>query len=95
MSDPTATVVPPWRQAEFKDWLRRNEVTDYLHPQSFYDYGGAFLAGAKREPVTGHWPDTFKLPGHPTFSVESKYAGPGTHPGRWVKGRLVRAAEGP
>jgi hypothetical protein len=22
----------------------------------------------------GHWPDTFKKPNHPTFSVESQYA---------------------
>ncbi len=33
----------------------------------------------------GHWPDTFKKPNHPTFSVESQYAkGPdAAKAGRW------------
>ncbi len=39
-----------------------------------YDLRGAFKAGVKPDPDTGHWPDTFKKPNHPTFSVESRYA---------------------
>lgn len=39
-----------------------------------YDLRGAFKAGLKPDPKSGHWPDTFKKPNHPTFSVESKYA---------------------
>ncbi len=39
-----------------------------------YDLRGAFKAGLKPDPKTGHWPDTFKKPNHPTFSNESKYA---------------------
>lgn len=53
-------------------------MRDLDHPDSHYDYRGAFLAGLGRGASTGHFPDTFKQHGHPTFSVESKYsAGPG------------------
>jgi hypothetical protein len=34
---------------------------------------GAFKAGL-RPSANGHWPDTYKKPNHPTFSVESQYA---------------------
>ena len=47
-----------------------------------YDLRGAFKAGLKPDTATGHWPDTFKKPGHPTFSDESKYARFG-NPGHW------------
>jgi hypothetical protein len=46
-----------------------------------YDLRGAFKSGLKPD-VTGHWPDTFKKPSHPTFSNESRYAKFGK-PGRW------------
>jgi hypothetical protein len=36
----------------------------------------------------GHFPDTFKLPNHPTFSAESKYATPGAP--RWTGDKLIR-----
>lgn len=39
-----------------------------------YDLRGAFKAGLKPSEENGHWPDTFKKPNHPTFSVESKFA---------------------
>ena|SRR2546430_14681731 len=39
-----------------------------------YDLRGAFKAGLTPDPKTGHWPDTFKKPNHPTFSNESMYA---------------------
>ena len=39
-----------------------------------YDLRGAFKAGLKPDPVSGHWPDTFKKPNHPTFSDQSMYA---------------------
>jgi hypothetical protein len=38
-----------------------------------YDLRGAFKAGL-RPAANGHWPDTYKKPNHPTFSVESQYA---------------------
>lgn len=38
-----------------------------------YDFRGAFKAGVGPD-QSGHWPDTFKKPNHPTFSDESMYA---------------------
>jgi hypothetical protein len=35
---------------------------------------GAYKAGLKPDPTSGHWPDTFKKPNHPTFSDQSMYA---------------------
>lgn len=81
---PEVTPVPDARAAEFQAWLKRNRVTDLDAPDSYYDYRGAFMAGIDRG-KNGHWPDTFKQHGHPTFSVESKYATPGdTTAGHWV-----------
>jgi cell wall-associated NlpC family hydrolase len=39
-----------------------------------YDLRGAFTSGLTPDPETGHWPDTYKKPNHPTFSNQSKYA---------------------
>jgi len=47
-----------------------------------YDLRGAYEAGIVPGPDQ-HFPDTFKLPGHPTFSIESKYWKPGMPAGRW------------
>jgi len=35
-------------------------------PKHFYDYRAAFKAGVEPD-EKGHWPDTYKLPGHPTL----------------------------
>ena len=51
-----------------------------------YDLRGAFKARVKPDPQTGHWPDTFKKPNHPTFSDQSQYArdpNVGYAAGRW------------
>jgi hypothetical protein len=39
-----------------------------------YDLRGAYKAGLKPDPQTGHWSDQFKKPNHPTFSDQSQYA---------------------
>ena len=39
-----------------------------------YDLRGAWQAGLEPDPASGHWPDEFKKPNHPTFSVESRFA---------------------
>lgn len=75
---PEVTQLPPEKEAEFQAWLRTNGVTDLDHPDSHYDYRGAFLAGEGRGADSGHFTDRFKEHGHPTFSEESKYSkGPG------------------
>ena len=51
-------------------------------PGQFYDYRGAFRAGARPD-ETKHWPSDFKLPGHPNmivggFHVQTGQRVPGT-----------------
>jgi len=70
---PYETTVPANREGEFQDWIGRHGITDLDHPDSFYDYRGAFLAGEEPD-ARRHWTDRFKQPGHPTFSAESQYA---------------------
>jgi hypothetical protein len=59
------------QESKFQAWKLINAPTDSGQD---YDYRGAFLAGVTADPDSGHWPDTFKKPNHPTFSNESKYA---------------------
>jgi diguanylate cyclase (GGDEF)-like protein len=93
---PEVTSLPPGREGDFQAWVRQNQITDLDHPQSFYDYRGAFLAGATRDPATGqNWPDPWKQHGHESFSVESQYARPGDpEAGRWEGDRFVSPNSG-
>ena len=84
------TALSPKDEAQFAQWVAAHKIADVDAPDSFYDYRGAYKAGV--DPVGGHWPDTFKQHGHPTFSVESQYsAGPGDG-GTWDEnGQFVPA----
>jgi len=73
------TRIPPDQEPAFQAWKAANAPKD---SGADYDLHGAFLAGVKPDPETGHWPDTFKKPNHPTFSDQSKYAAYGK-PGSW------------
>lgn len=53
-----------------------------------YDLRGAFSEGTDRDP-SGHLPDTWKKPNHPTFSNESIYAKYG-NPGHWNGDQFVQ-----
>jgi len=55
----------------FQDWKTKYAPDDSGQD---YDLRGAFKAGLTPNPETGHWPDTFKKPNHPTFSDQSIYA---------------------
>ena len=49
-----------------------------------YDYDAARRAGVQQD-YRGHWPDTFKLPNHITFSDQSMYHGQhGAQGGQWA-----------
>jgi hypothetical protein len=64
------TLLLPEEEAAFAKWMKLFAPQDSGED---YDFRGAFKAGYK--PGTdGHWPDTFKKPNHPTFSIESIYA---------------------
>ena len=73
------TTLPAGQEPEFQKWKAANAPKD---SGADYDLRGAFEAGVKPDPETGHWPDTFKKPNHPTFSNQSKYAEYGK-PGTW------------
>ena len=56
---------------EFTTWYGKHAKTLGLNadpddPKHFYDYRAAFKAGVEPDDK-GHWPDTYKLPGHPTL----------------------------
>ena len=57
--------------------LRADAETDY--DMSRYLREG----GQRPEDPSGHYPDTYKKPTHPTFSEESIYHGPEAQGGRW------------
>lgn len=69
-TSPYDTTLSKDEESKFQDWKQK-----YAPNDSGYDYDlrGAFKAGLKPDPETGHWPDTFKKPNHPTFSNESIY----------------------
>ena len=53
-------------------------------PEHYYDYRGYFKEhNNAAEEIKGHFDDKYKLPGHETFSIESKYYKPGMMAGHW------------
>lgn len=58
-------------ESEFQQWKQKYAPNDTGED---YDLRGAFKEGLEPDPKTGHWPDTYKKPNHPTFSNESQYA---------------------
>lgn len=86
----------PTEKKAFDAWLAANKVREPMHPDQHYDYVGAFREGMARAPgEQGHFKDTYKLPGHETFSNESKYAiGPNAvKAGYWREDTFVPPTE--
>jgi hypothetical protein len=79
---PETTQLSPEEERGFQTWAKKNNIRDVDHPDSHYDYRGAYVAGVKAGP-DAHWPDTFKQHGHPTFSEESQYSKGAGDGGRW------------
>jgi len=65
------TPLSPDGEIGYQIWKRK-----YAPKDSGWDYDlrGAYAAGLTPDPTTGHWPDTYKKPNHPTFSDQSKFA---------------------
>jgi len=78
ISIPTVDEQPAWDK-----WLMKNKINEPYHPAQHYDYVSAFRNGINRDKENGHFPDTYKLPNHPTFSVESMYYQPNMKAGYW------------
>lgn len=65
------TKLTPDEEVSFQAWKRKYAPNDSGED---YDLRGAYKAGLTPDAQTGHWPDTFKKPNHPTFSDQSQYA---------------------
>ena len=66
------------------------EVSEKKNESDDYDYAGYRNAVAKglikpKEGEEDHYPDTFKLPNHVTFSNESMYSNAKTPGGNWME----------
>ena len=84
------TLLTPETEAKFQQWVVQNKIRDVDHPDSHYDYRGAWLAGMSADPKAGmHWPDQFKQHGHETFSNESQYARGPYDAGHWEGDKFV------
>lgn len=73
---------------------KANRITQYqllkaaiktANPNERYDHIGYLqkYGTLDPDPVTGHYPDEFKLPSHPTFSTESVYSNDKHRGGTW------------
>lgn len=81
------TPLSPDEEEKFRAWKKKHAPED---SGDDYDLRGAFKAGVTPDPKTGHWPDTFKKPNHPTFSVESQYAKDAPErAGRWEGEKFI------
>lgn len=65
------TKLSPEAEVQFQEWKAQNAPKDSGQD---YDLRGAFASGITADPSTGHWPDAWKKPNHPTFSDQSIYA---------------------
>jgi hypothetical protein len=81
--DGETTRISAEQEPGFQGWLKRNGVRDLDNPDSHYDYRGAYLGGVGRGVDSGHFPDTYKQHGHPTFSNESQYSSNANDGGSW------------
>jgi hypothetical protein len=84
------TQLSPMEEQNFTQWKAQYAPNDSGED---YDLRGAFKANLRPDPKTGHWPDTYKKPNHPTFSNESQYAKFGK-PGHWEGDRFIPAKQG-
>lgn len=89
---------------DFLNWYSRTarEAGISLDPydkEHYYDYKSYYNDVVKPKGLAQwhaewikdgmHWSDKYKLPGHPTFSVESKYYEPGMLAGHWENDNYV------
>ena len=84
------TTLTPAEETAFQRWAAKNRVRLDAGWNEDYDMRGLWKANPNATPdERGHWPDTFKLPNHPTFSNQSIYATPDAP--QWYGKRLIDA----
>jgi hypothetical protein len=81
MTDQYNTDLSPEEEQRYHQWAEQNN----RQKDTFdYDMRGAWKQGERGDPSTGHFPDTYKKPNHPTFSDQRRYHGAGGRMGgRW------------
>jgi len=65
-------------EARFQKWVASQSKArgrDMSNEDIDYDLRGYWLSGGYKAEASGHMPDTYKKPNHPTFSNESVYHG--------------------
>jgi hypothetical protein len=82
------------KKLPFNEFLRgvdKNYVSnDYDLESAYNELPYNTLLNWKTNPKKNHLPDTYKLPNHPTFSVESKYYKQGMKAGYWDKDTFIK-----
>jgi hypothetical protein len=79
MTDQYNTKLSDEDEAKYQQWAKDNKREKDTYD---YDMRGAWKEGITADP-SGHFPDTYKKPNHPTFSHESQYATPENPGGHW------------
>lgn len=87
------TELSPEQETAFQGWLarqsgalKRNLAADLAD----YDLRGFYLNSPNLALTSGHLPDTYKKPNHPTFSEESIYNGTiDPYGGKFAAGRWI------
>jgi hypothetical protein len=83
----------PEEELRFQDWAKRNSIRMEPGWNEDYDMRGLWKSDPNFKPdARGHFPDTYKMPNHPTFSNESIYATPIfglSNIPRWVGSKLI------
>lgn len=75
---PQETKLTPQEEKKFQEWYAKwaqklNLDPDPDNPLHYYDYRGAFKAGAAPTEESGwHWPSEFKREGHPNLIVDGR-----------------------
>ena len=87
------TELTPLQEKSFDQWLKsesKRQKRDMSKDLEDYDLRGFWMSHGQKDKQTGHGPDTFKKPNHPTFSEDSKYHGiPDGMGGMWSGGRWI------
>ena len=84
----SGTKLEPAEDAKFQDWAKTESARRGFNVDTAdYDMRGWWKEHGNEPPqgAEAHWPDTYKLPTHPTFSNESKYSTPENEGGTWAK----------
>ena len=98
-ADKFRTDLSPSEEAQFKAWVKANNVPNDDSPQADYDMRGFWKALQAKDPIATsaidpndkklHYPDRWKTPYHETFSNESQWADPKKAPKWNDKDQLV------